>query len=202
VIAAIVLAAGRATRFGGPKVVAPLAGTALVRHVVERLQESSIDELLVVAGDEADEVGRAINGTQARLAVNPHPEAGLSESLRIGLHASPADAEAILIALGDQPLIDPGIIDLMIAAWRGKRGMIIVPIYNGERGNPVLFDASLRAELMLLEGDQGARPLLDSHSSYVYRLLVDVPPPRDVDTPEDLKEIERLVDGGNRGGTG
>jgi molybdenum cofactor cytidylyltransferase len=196
VIAAIVLAAGRSTRFGSPKVVATLAGAPLVRHVVERLQEASVDEILVVAGDEADEVGRAINGTRARLAVNPSPAAGLSESLRIGLHASPADADAVLIALGDQPLIDPGIVDLMIAAWRSRRGTIIVPVYNGVRGNPVLFDASLRAELMLLEGDQGARQLFETHSSYVYRLIVDVPPPWDVDTPEDLREVERVIDGG------
>ena len=199
-ISAIVLAAGRSTRFGSPKVVAPLSGIPLVRHVVERLQESSVDELLVVAGDEADDIGRAINGTRARLAVNPDPAAGLSESLRIGLHAMRTDAEAILIALGDQPLIDPGVIDLMIAAWRGRRGTIIVPVYNGARGNPVLFDASLRAELMLLEGDQGARQLFETHSAYVYRLLVDVPLPIDVDTPEDLREVEKVMDGPDQDG--
>ena len=194
-IAAIVLAAGRATRFGRQKVVASLGGSPLVRHVVERLEESSVGEILVVAGDEADAVGRAINGTRARLAVNPDPASGLSESLRIGLHATPADAEAILIALGDQPLIDPGVVDLIIAAWRGQRGTIIVPVYNGERGNPVLFDASLRAELMMLEGDQGARHLFETHSSYVHRLILDVPLPRDNDTPEDLLEVERVVRG-------
>ncbi|MEP7347736.1 MAG: nucleotidyltransferase family protein [Gemmatimonadaceae bacterium] len=198
-IAAIVLAAGRSTRFGAPKVVAPLAGTSLVRHVVERLQESSIDELLVVAGDEADDIGRAINGTRARLAINANPSAGLSESLRIGLHAVEADAEAILVALGDQPLIDPGVVTLMVAAWRGGRGKIIVPVYNGERGNPVLFDASLRAELMLLEGDHGARDLFDTHSSYVYRLIVDLPAPRDVDTQEDLRDVERALGVGDQG---
>ncbi len=197
-ISAIVLAAGRSTRFGAPKAVARLAGTPLVRHVVERLQESSIDELLVVAGDEADVIGRAINGTRAHLAVNPNPSAGLSESLRIGLHAAHADAEAILIALGDQPLINAGVVDLMIAAWRGSRGMIIVPVYNGERGNPVLFDASLRAELMLLEGDQGARRLFDTHSASVYRLVVDIPLPRDVDTPEDLRDVEWMMGGPDR----
>ena len=194
-IAAIVLAAGRSTRFGSQKVVAALGGAPLVRHVVERLQESSVGEFLGVAGDEADDVGRAINGTRARLAVNPDPATGLSDSLRIGLHAAPADAEAILIALGDQPLIDPGVVDLMIAAWRGRRGTIIVPVYSGERGNPVLFDASLRAELMMLDGDQGARQLFETHSSYVYRLILDVPPPRDIDTPADLLDVERVISG-------
>lgn len=189
-ISAIVLAAGRATRFGTAKVVAPLSGFPLVRHVVERLQRSSVDEVLVVAGDEMDAIGRALHGTRARLAYNPRPASGLSESLRIGLHAAQANAEAILIALGDQPLIDPAVIDLMIASWRGGRGKIIVPVYNGERGNPVLFDGELRADLMLLEGDQGARPLFESHAAVVYRLPVTGPPPRDVDTPQDLREIE------------
>ncbi len=189
-ISAIVLAAGRATRFGSPKVVAPLSGLPLVRHVVERLQRSSVEELLVVAGDEMDAVGRAIHGTRARLAYNPNPEAGLSESLRIGLQAAQANAEALVIALGDQPLIDPDVIDLMIAAWRGGRGKIVVPVYDGERGNPVLFDGGLRAELMLLEGDQGARSLFETHAAVVYRLQVSAPAPRDVDTPDDLRQIE------------
>ncbi|MFN8571550.1 MAG: nucleotidyltransferase family protein [Gemmatimonadaceae bacterium] len=190
-IAAIVLAAGQSKRFGSPKILAPLGGVPLVRHVVERLQDTSVAEIIVVAGDEADEMGRAIHGLRARLAVNPRPEEGMSESLRIGLHAAPADAAALLIVLGDQPLIEPLVIELMIAAWRGGRGMIIAPEYEGQRGNPVLFDGTLRAELMLIEGDQGARQLLESYSSYVYRLPVDRPMPKDVDTVDDLQVVAR-----------
>lgn len=192
-IAAIVLAAGRATRFGRQKVLAELGGAPLVRHVVERLQETGVEEIIVVAGDEADEMGRAIHGLRARLAVNPRPDEGLSESLRVGLHAAPAAAAAFLIALGDQPLIEPFVIELMIAAWRGGRGMIIAPEYDGQRGNPVLFDGSLRAELMLIEGDQGAKYLIESYASYVYRIPVDRPMPQDVDTMQDLQDVERAL---------
>lgn len=190
-IAAIVLAAGKSVRFGGAKVLASLGGAPLVRHVVERLQQTSVGDIVVVAGDEADEVGRAIHGLNARLAVNPRPEEGMSESLRIGLLAAPADAEAILVALGDQPLIDPDVVELMIASWRGGRGRIVVPVYGGQRGNPVLFDHSLRTELMLLEGDQGARRLLESKNNDIYRLHVDSEVPRDVDTADDLVALQR-----------
>lgn len=172
---------------------AQLGGMPLIRHVAERLTNTSIDEIIVVAGDEADEVGRAIHGLRVHLAVNPTPDAGLSESLRVGLFAAAADAEAIVVALGDQPLIDSLVIELMIAAWRAEKGKIIVPIHGTVRGHPVLFDGSLRAELMLLEGDEGARRLLESYSSYVYQLSVDGPLPRDVDTPQDLADIERSL---------
>jgi len=193
VISAIVLAAGRATRFGSPKVVAQLFGVPLVRHVVDRLQGTSIGELVVVAGNEANDVEDALVGTPARVVVNPDPAAGLSGSVRVALSAIEEHAEAFLIALGDQPLIDPPVIDHMIAAWREGRGKIIVPVYQRERGNPVLFDRVLRAELMLLEGDRGASALFETHASAVYRLTVSAPLPRDVDTQNDLQKIEEDV---------
>lgn len=188
-IAAVVLAAGTSSRFGAPKVLAPLSGVPLVRHVVERLRRTVIDAIVVVAGDAAVEIGGALHGTRAVLARNTNPRAGLSESLRVGLQAVPADAEAILIALGDQPLIDPAVVNQLVVAWRAGRGTIIVPEYRGERGNPVLFDASLRADLMQIEGDQGARSLLDARSAGVFRLLTDEAVPRDVDTTDDLRAI-------------
>jgi molybdenum cofactor cytidylyltransferase len=175
---------------------APLAGLPVVRHAAERLCRASVDAVIVVAGDEHDEIGRAVSGLPVQLAVNVNPGAGMAGSLRAGVLLVPQEAEAILIALGDQPLIDPGLIDLMIAAWRGNRGLIVVPEYDGVRGHPVLFDASLRADLMLVEGDRGARGIIDKHDLDVYRLRVDGPPPVDVDTADDLTALERQLAAG------
>jgi molybdenum cofactor cytidylyltransferase len=191
VISAIVLAAGRATRFGSPKVLASLGGTPLVRHVVDRLQRASIDDIVVVVGGEIDDVQQALSGTRARLVVNADPSAGQAESIRVGIQFAHSHAEAILIALGDQPRIDVAVIDQLIIAWRTGRGRIIVPFYNGQRGNPVLFDRSMRGDLMALTGDQGARQLMTTHANVVYRLDIDADAPRDVDTPDDLRELEQ-----------
>jgi molybdenum cofactor cytidylyltransferase len=196
VIVALVLAAGKGTRFGGPKVLAPLAGVPVVRHVAERVCRASVDQVVVVAGEEHDRIGRAVSGLPVQLAVNPDPGAGMAASLRAGLLALPQETEAILIALGDQPLVDPEVIELMVAAWRGNRGLIVVPEYGGVQGNPVLFDASLRAELMLVEGDRGARGIIDKRDLDVYRLRVDGPPPVDVDTADDLAALERQLAAG------
>src|SRR5262249_45337030 len=148
VIVALVLAAGRATRFGSPKLLAPLAGVPVVRHAVERVCRASVDDVIVVAGEDADQIGRIVSGLRGRLAVNANPAAGMASSLHAGLLVVPPEAEAVLIALGDQPLVDPAVIDLLIAAWRGGRGRIVVPEYDGQLGNPVLFDAALRADLL------------------------------------------------------
>jgi molybdenum cofactor cytidylyltransferase len=198
VIVALVLAAGKGTRFGGPKVLAPLAGVPVVRHATERICQAAVDRVIVVAGKEHDRIGRAVSGLPVQLVVNPDPEAGMAASLRTGLLAVPQETEAILVALGDQPLVDPGLVDRMVAAWRGNRGRIVVPEYGGERGNPVLFDASLRPELMLVEGDRGARGIIDKHDLDVYRLRVDGPPPLDVDNADDLAALERQLAAGAR----
>ncbi|MBV6522244.1 MAG: Nicotine blue oxidoreductase [Gemmatimonadaceae bacterium] len=195
-ISAIVLAAGRATRFGTSKIVAPLWGTPLVRHVVDRLQRAGIDEAVVVAGEASEAIAHAVQGTGARVVVNRDPATGLSGSLRVGLRSVSPDADAILVALGDQPLIDASVVDGMIAAWRSLRGTIVVPVYNGERGNPVLFDRSLRPVLEALEGDRGARDLLADHGGAVYRFRVQAAAPKDVDTVDDLAGLERSVGAG------
>ena len=96
-----------------------------------------------------------------------------------------------MVALGDQPEVDPGVVDRLIASWRAGAGQIVVPFYRGERGNPVLFDARLRAALLGLSGDRGAREFIDAHPELVARVAVDGPVPRDVDTPEDLAALER-----------
>jgi molybdenum cofactor cytidylyltransferase len=196
VIVALLLAAGRGTRFGGAKVLAPLAGVPVVRHAAERLCRASVDRVIVVAGDDHDRIGRAVSGLPVQLAVNADPGAGMAGSLHAGLLVIPPEAGAILVALGDQPLVDPGVIELMIAAWRGNRGRIVVPEYDGVRGHPVLFDAGFLAELLLVEGDRGARGIIDKHDLEVYRLRVDGPPPVDVDTADDLAALERQLAAG------
>src|SRR4029079_15973931 len=105
--AAIVLAAGAGSRFGGGKLLAPLEGRAILQHVLERLEAAALEEVIVFVGADADAVEGAIDASAARLVVNPVPDEGLSSSLKVGVGALSDDADAALIALGDRPFRPP-----------------------------------------------------------------------------------------------
>lgn len=189
-IAAVVVAAGHATRFGGEKVLAPLAGVPLVRHVVERLVAAGLAPIVVVAGAGGAVLAPALAGTEADIVVAARPDDGMSASLRAGVAALPADVDAFVVALGDQPLIDPAVVRALCEAWRGSNAAAVVPAYGDGRGHPVLFDATLRRRFDALEGDTGARPLLEALGDRVVHVTVDGKGPRDVDTPDDLRALD------------
>lgn len=188
-IAAVVLAAGRGERFGGEKVVAELHGVALVRHVVDRLRLAGLSPVIVVAGASSMAVRDALLGTDADVVENPRPDDGLSASLRIGVEALPEECDAFLVALGDQPLLDAGVVRALTDTWRDSNAAAVVPVYRDGRGNPVLFDATMRRRLRALEGDAGARALLEAMGDRVVRVAVEADAPRDVDTPDDLRAL-------------
>ncbi len=191
-IAAVILAAGNATRFGAPKVIAPLRGIELVRHVIDRLTLAGIAEILVVAGEHMGAIETAASGSIATVIRNPTPSAGMSSSLVTAMHALSPECLAFAVALGDQPQIDPALVGRLIAVWEGSNAAAVVPVFQGGvRGHPVLFDISMRPFLLGLTGDQGARALLEAMSDRVVLVPVDAPPPRDVDTPEDLALLGR-----------
>lgn len=191
-IGAIVLAAGNATRFGAPKVVARLRGVELVRHVIDRLSVAGISEIVVIAGDHVEAIRAAAAGSVATVVRNATPSAGMSASLITGVNALSADCSAFVVALGDQPGIDPSLVATLRAAWEGSNAAAVVPMFRGGvRGHPVLFDISMRRFLLQLQGDQGARELLAAMPERVLFLPVDADAPLDVDTPDDLEALER-----------
>lgn len=194
-IAGLVLAAGRAERFGAAKVLAMLHGRPLVRHVVDRLLAAGIHDITVTAGVHVGAIRDALEGTLARVVHVAGAESGMSASLRGGVEALPEACAAFVVALGDQPFIDPALVRQLEDAWRSSAPLAVVPVYRGgERGNPVLFDAALRPMLCALSGDVGARDLLRSLGDRVRWLAVDADAPRDVDTPADLDALVRAPD--------
>lgn len=190
-IAAIVLAAGRGARFGGDKVLATLRGEPVVRHVVDRLHLAGLAPILVVGGASAEALRTALQAAPAEVIVNPAPEDGLSRSLREGIDALPAECSAFVVALGDQPLIDSDVVRALAATWRDSNAAAVVPVYRDGWGNPVLFDATMRGRLQALTGDRGARTLLEAMGDRVVRVVVDGAAPRDIDTPDDLRALDR-----------
>lgn len=188
-IGAIVLAAGRGTRFGGAKVLASHAGVPLVRHVVERLRASGLEQVIVTAGDHLEAITAAVAGPGVTV-VSVDPEGGMSASIQAGVAALPATCDAFLIALGDQPGIDPEIVRRVIETWERSTSAAVVPVYrDGVQGHPVLLDATLRRRLGALSGDRGARDLLQALGDRVVWMEVDAPVPVDVDVPADLDRL-------------
>jgi len=188
VIAGVLLAAGGARRFGSQKLVATFAGVPLVRHAADALSRAT-DGLLVVVGRDADAVRASLRGIDAVIVENSDWSTGLASSIRCGVAGVPPDTEAIVVALGDQPGIGSAVIERLIARWR-ESGMPIAAVrYRGQRGHPVLFDRSLFAEIATLEGDVGARGLIDLSPDRVAYVDVDEPMPVDVDTRRDLDAL-------------
>jgi molybdenum cofactor cytidylyltransferase len=191
VIAGIILAAGRSSRLGRPKQLLPLHGEPLIRHTLRRVLASSLDQVIVVVGHEADEVCAAVAGLTAACVFNPDAATGQSTSVRTGLAALSPDVAAAVFLLSDQPGVDPNVIDALIAAWRESRSAVVAPRYEDRIGNPVLFDRRVFPELALLEGDTGARPVVRAYQDSGELQLVPVhgAAPPDVDTEADYAAL-------------
>jgi molybdenum cofactor cytidylyltransferase len=186
VIAGVLLAAGGARRFGSQKLVAPFAGRPLVWHAAAALV-TGVDEMFVVVGCDDGQVLGALDGMRAHFVVSERWMDGLSASLRAGIASLPAEAAAVVIALGDQPGIDVEVIRALVRAWRGGGAPIVAARYDGSRGHPVLFARSVFDELLAVTGDAGARDVIDRVPERVAFVDVARAVPGDVDVPGDLR---------------
>jgi len=199
-VAAIVLAAGRASRMGSNKLIAELDGEPIVRRTVRAVLGSRARPVIVVTGHEAEAVRGALAGLDVRFVHNPDFADGMSTSLGAGVAAAGA-ADAALICLGDMPRLRPEHFDAVIDAFRaGDPAEIIVPTADRKRGNPVLWPRCYFAEIAALSGDVGARALIDRHADHVRGVALDDPAILvDVDTPAALAELRRGGDEAGRG---
>jgi molybdenum cofactor cytidylyltransferase len=193
-VAAVILAAGRSTRMGGPnKLLAELNGKPLVRIVAEQALASKAQGVVVVTGHQADQVERALQGLNVTFVRNPDFAEGLASSVKAGIAAVPQSADGAVICLGDMPLISAHLIGRLIETFAPDRGnLIAVPVSDGRRGNPVLWSRRFFNELMTLDGDIGARHLIAKHSEAVAEVPVEgLEAFLDIDTPQAL-EAARL----------
>ena len=192
-ITAILLAAGAGRRFGRQKLLICVGGRPLVWHAASRLLNEPVDDVVVVVGAEGAAVTEALEGLPVRIVDVRDGEGAMSASLRTGILALQTTAEAVVVALGDQPGVPPGIVARTIAVWRRQRISIVVPVYDGVQGHPVLFDLNLRDELLAVDGDRGARALVARDAARVHRLPVVGQAPRDVDTEADVALAEAEI---------
>ncbi|MFL6115103.1 MAG: NTP transferase domain-containing protein [Catenulispora sp.] len=182
-VVGIVLAAGAGTRFGGGKAVARFRGERLVDRAVATLAAGGCDQVLVVVG--ALDVGPV---RHAILVLNPDWRSGMGSSLRAGLLAA-ANADAVVVTLVDQPLIDAAAVRSLVAAWHDG-APIAIATYAGRRGHPVLFGREAVAALLpTLTDDVGARDFLAARTDVVAVDCTGIGRPDDVDTVQDLRRL-------------
>jgi len=193
-VAAIILAAGRSTRMGGPnKLLAELGGKTLVRIVTEQALASKAQSVIVVTGHQAEQVEKALQGLKVKFVRNPNFAEGLASSVKAGVAAVADAADGAVICLGDMPLISGRLIDQLIESFAPDRShLIVVPVSDNKRGNPVLWSRRFFNELMTLDGDIGARHLIARHSEAVAEVAVEgFGAFLDIDTPEVLEAARR-----------
>ena len=195
-IAAVILAAGLSRRMGQAKLLMLLDGRAIVRHAVEAVLSGGVDSVWVVSGPATEPIAVALAGLDVQIVVNPAPEEGQAGSVRVGIAALPPAAESVLIALGDQPMLPPSIVPALLAARRATDKPIVAPRYRDGQGNPVLFKRALFPELLELQGDQGARPIIQKDPARVEWVDLDLAMPADVDTPGDYEKIRAALRNG------
>ncbi|MGZ4108626.1 MAG: nucleotidyltransferase family protein [Actinomycetota bacterium] len=186
-IAAVVLAAGSASRFGGTKQLALLDGKPLVRHAVDAARGVGIAEVVVVVGHDADAVARAA-GTDVSIVRNPRHAEGQSTSLAAGLDALGDEVDAAVVLLADQPGITAEVIRDLVAT-AASRAEPIVRLRFVDAPGPALLRRSVWDDVRALEGDTGARALAERSPDLVFEAFVATAAPADIDTPADLDAV-------------
>jgi len=188
-VAGLLLAAGQGSRLGRPKALVEIGGLTLADRAVAVLRDGGADPIVMVTGAAPVSLPGVIT------AHNPAWHTGMGSSLRAGLQTLPADRDAVVIALVDQPLIGPAVIRRLIAAFAAG-AQVTVACYEGAPRNPVLIGrAYWGAAADAARGDAGARTFLRAHPDLVTGVECgDIGRPDDLDTPEDLVRITALVD--------
>lgn len=199
--AAIILAAGSSRRMGAGrhKLLLPLAGRPVLAHVIDAALASKARPIVVVLGHQSDQVRTQIPSyikhSDITIVENPDYLQGMSTSLHVGLRTLLV-ADSVLVMLGDQPLMTPEIIDTLMSRWQMTGKLIVAPLYEGKRGNPVLFDACLFAELLATTGDEGGRSVIERYRQEVIMVeMGDAMASYDVDTWEAYQQVVEAWEG-------
>jgi molybdenum cofactor cytidylyltransferase len=191
-VVAVVLAAGESRRMGKDnKLTLAVGGTPMVTRVVEALERSRVQRIVVVTGHEPERIREALAGRRVELVHNPDYAEGIASSIRCGISALGDGVDGALMALADMPWVGTEVIDRLVDAFASAAELsIFIPMFGRKRGNPVLWGSQHFPELLALSGDVGGKALFHRHSEAI--CYVDVQSPGvnvDIDTPEALQEL-------------
>ena len=194
-VGAVILAAGTSTRMGQAKQLLPLDGSTVLARTIDNVRAAGLVEIVLVLGAAAESIRRQLpspllNGL--KVVVNQAYAQGMASSLREGLSALDLQTAAALIVLGDQPFIRPQTLHQIIGEYHRSGSQIVIPAYQGQRGNPVLLSRQLFPEVMALKGDTGCRAIFPNHLDATLKVEVeDSGILLDIDNPEDYDRLLR-----------
>lgn len=158
---------------GRAKQLLPFGRSSVIEQVVSNALESNLRETIVVLGHQAKRIAARLKKWPVRTVLNPDYREGMSSSIKCGLSQVAEGTEALMILLGDQPLVSREIINRLLIEFDKHQRGIVVPVYQGRRGHPVIFSIKYKPELLRLEGDQGARQIIQSHPEDVLEVAFD-----------------------------
>lgn len=196
--AGVILAAGVAIRFGRPKQLLRLKNRYLIEWVLDAAINSKLSKIVLVLGSAHEKILQAIDQkllhAKIHIEINPDFKEGQSSSLRAGLSVVKDDFAAVMFLLADQPLIDAASLNILLKHFWSADKDICVPTFAGQRGNPCIFSKRFYPHIMEITGDIGARQLIQAYPEHVLEVEIDNPHFfSDVDTPEDLDKIKKIV---------
>ena len=169
-ISAILLAAGQSKRMGDEnKLVKNFQGIPLIKHSVRNILASFIGELIIVLGHQKEIIEKLIDKNEKiKFVFNQDFESGIATSIKTGLNHSSEETEAFFICLGDMPMVNKDIINLLIKSKNNRE--IIVPTYKNKQGNPILFSKSMKKKIMTIEGNVGAKKILELNKDKILNI--------------------------------
>ena len=172
-ISAILLAAGQSKRMNDEnKLTKEIQGIPLIKLSVKNILASSIDELIVVLGHQKEIVEKLIDKNEKiKFVFNKDFESGMASSIKMGLNNLSEKTEAFFICLGDMPMINQDVYNQLIRSRNNKE--IIVPTYKGQQGNPILFSESMKSIIISIEGDIGAKKILEQNKDKILKVKID-----------------------------
>ena len=189
-ISAIILAAGESRRMGVQnKLLLQIDSEVLIRKFVKSVSNSLVDAVLVVVGFEAEKIKAVLHDQAVKFVENPSYEEGMTTSIQSGVKASSNESTGLMICLADMPFAETSDLNLLIQAFNDYRStessLIIVPVFQGKRGNPVLFSEVFREQILTHKGE-GCREIVRQFPHYVKEVSMENDNLlRDIDTPED-----------------
>src|SRR5215467_119736 len=192
-VGALILAAGTSSRMGEPKQLLRIGDNTLLGQVLANVRGVSLAQIVVVLGASADAIKHQVDLAGLKVVVNNSYHQGMGTSLAAGLAALEATVNAALIVLADQPFVQPETLKKICQEYRRTQAQIVIPLYKGFRGNPVLLDRSVFPEVMALRGDIGCRAIFGSHPEGIVKVPVeDLGILLDVDSQEDFDRLKQF----------
>jgi molybdenum cofactor cytidylyltransferase len=185
---AIILAAGESKRMGFPKMLLDFNGRTMIENVISMVVESEAVNIIIVIGAERESLLEILAKYRVRTCYNENYKKGMLSSVQCGFNNIPPDAEAVFVFQGDQPLITTKTVNYMIRAYRSTDKKIIIPVYNGKRGHPILIGMKYSEEIMTLDAGIGLRELTINHPGDILQVETEDPGIlRDFDTYEEYR---------------